>query len=226
MATPTFVPATVIFKEFDISRESLIRWADDGLIEIVRLPGSQKRLYNWEQLRTLLGARTGPVPARTHLAYARVSSDGQRADLERQIAFLRSTCGDNTTILSDIGSGLNYQRKHFSALLERVQQGTVESVTVCHRDRLCRYGIELVQQVFAFHKCRLVVLYETDQQSAPASREQELAQDLLAIVNVFVARNNGLRAGENRRRRKADTQAQAESKEDTGVSDLGSESRA
>ena len=218
MTTPEFVPASTIFRTFDISRGTLIKWADQGLVDIVRLPGGQKRLYRWSQLRKLLGAdqlddSEPEPPPRIKLAYARVSSEQQRPDLVRQVQDLQLFCGPDTQVLSDVGSGLDYNRPHFRAILERVQQGVVESVTVAHRDRLSRYGIELVETIFKFHHCRLVVQHDTDS----VTSDSELAQDLLTIVNVLVAPNNTRPSGQTRRRRAA--RAHTENQEVASLSD-------
>ena len=85
------------------------------------------------------------------------------------------------------------------ALLEQVYSGTVSEVVVRHKDRLCRYGLELVEFLLQKSGTRLVV-----QSGEPVSCTQELADDLLAITTVFVARHNGQRSAENRRRRRVE----------------------
>lgn len=86
------------------------------------------------------------------------------------------------------------------SILEQVYDGIVEEVVVAYKDRLCRFGFELVEWIFKKSGTKLVVLSQTERNEENDSRE--LAEDLLAITTVFVARNNGLRAGQNRKRRK------------------------
>ena len=127
-----------------------------------------------------------------------VSSQQQRAagDLHRQLDDLK--CRYPTyDVITDVGSGLNFRRPGLQRLLERVHSGMVTEVVVRHKDRLCRYGLELVEFLLQKSGTRLVV-----QSGEPVSCTQELADDLLAITTVFVARHNGQRSAENRRRRK------------------------
>lgn len=119
------------------------------------------------------------------IVYARVSSAHQKADLARQIADLRREHPSHR-LVSDVGSGLNFKRRGLLAVLERVLAGVVDEVVVMHRDRLARYGVELLEFVFKEAGTRLVVLGldGTDE----SSETRELADDLLAITTVFVAR--------------------------------------
>lgn len=217
-----YISAHSVQQQFDISRQTLKKWATDGRINIIQLPDSKKRLYDIAQLRSMLNPNntSGDTKApqqKKKVCYARVSSDKQKEDLQRQVDYLQSKCTDEE-IVQDIGSGLNYQRRGFTSLLERVMRGDIEQVTITHKDRLCRYGVEMVELIFKQTNTKLVVLHQTESDVA-SSRQTELAQDLLAIVNVFVARNNGLRAAENRRKRKRqETEAgQEEEHENNGT---------
>jgi predicted site-specific integrase-resolvase len=130
------------------------------------------------------------------VCYARVSSAHQRQDLERQVEDLRQAFLENE-IVQDVGSGLNWKRPGFKALLERGLKGHVAEVVVAHRDRLCRFAFALVEQIFRHHRVKLVVL---DTYASPES--EELSEDLLAITTVFVARHNGQRSVANQKKRK------------------------
>jgi predicted site-specific integrase-resolvase len=83
--------------------------------------------------------------------------------------------------------------------LERVYNGDVQEVVITHKDRLCRYGFELVEFFFKKTSTKLVVLGQSVEEH---DATRELADDLLAICNYFVAKNNGMRSSENRRKRK------------------------
>ncbi len=125
------------------------------------------------------------VSATTRIIYARVSSRNQKDDLENQIAFLKNRY-PNHELITDIGSGLNFKRKGFNALLERILSGDVAEIVVTHKDRLCRFGFELVESIAKKYNCTIVVLNES-----PLSSQAELVQDLLSIV--FSCRLYGLR---------------------------------
>ena len=91
-------------------------------------------------------------------------------------------------IVRDIGSGLNFKRKGLLAILERLHQGDKLRVVVAYRDRLARFGTELIETLLERNGGELVVLNQRD-----LSPEEELTTDLLAILTVFSARVNGLR---------------------------------
>ena len=115
--------------------------------------------------------------------YARVSSGKQKDDLQRQVAMLREHY-PNYEVFQDIGS----KRKALKRLLGRVQAGLVKQVVVAHRDRLARFGTELIEWLFVQGGANLIVM-----DSSTKSRDQELTEDLMAIVTVFSCRFNGKR---------------------------------
>jgi len=143
------------------------------------------------------------------ICYARVSSQKQADDLQRQVQDLRNAF-PNHTILSDIGSGLNFTtRKGFLSLLDRALNGDLEEVVVMHKDRLCRFGIELVEHIFKRSSTKLVVYGASENFNGINSSgddghayNAELAEDLMSIITVFVARHNGRRSAENKKRRR------------------------
>ena len=83
-------------------------------------------------------------------------------------------------IVSDIGGGLNFRRKGLVAILERLHRGDKLRIVVAHRDRLARFGFELIQWFAEQNGGGIVVLNNTDY-----SPEQELTQDILAILHTF-----------------------------------------
>ncbi|WP_202985576.1 IS607 family transposase [Thiospirillum jenense] len=126
-------------------------------------------------------------PQRVIIIYCRVSSFKQRDDLDRQVQFLRNQY-PQAEIIKDIGSGLNFKRKGLKTILERAMRGDCIQLVVAHRDRLSRFGYELIKQIIEFNGGELVVL----DQSA-YSPEHELIKDLLNILHVFSYRMHGLR---------------------------------
>ena len=162
-----------------IHPNTLRKWADDGKINHIRTPHGQ-RLYDVDGFLSRMGTRA-------RIVYCRVSSRNQRDDLKSQIEFMRVRFPDHEFI-EDLGSGLNFKRKGFNSLLERILSGTVEEVVVAHKDRLMRFGFDMLQSIAAKFSCRIVVL--ENPQLAPTT---ELVQDLLAIIHVFSCRLYGLR---------------------------------
>ena len=161
-----------------VCMNTLRKMADDGRIETIRVSG--QRRYNVESY-------LGLQQQQSTICYCRVSSHKQRDDLERQVAFMQEKY-PQAEVIKDIGSGLNFKRKGLKAILERAMRGDRIHVVVAHRDRLARFGSELVRFVIESNGGQLVVLSEDS-----LSPEQELTKDLLNIIHVFSCRMHGLR---------------------------------
>lgn len=174
------VPTRVAAEALGIHANTLRKWADEGKIPYEKTPFGQRRF----DLGKILCADSRK---RTKVCYCRVSSPKQRDDLNRQIKQLHEVFSDHE-IIQDIGSGLNFKRKGFTALLERVLSGDVSEVVVAHKDRLCRFGFDLVEWLVQKNGGRIVVLNDTS-----VSPQQELISDVLSILHVFSCRIHGLR---------------------------------
>jgi predicted site-specific integrase-resolvase len=192
----SFVFGKQVREQYRVSDKTLKQWVDDGRVGCVRSPGG-KRMYSLNDIHSLFG-RNHPSSERqkAKVCYARVSSAHQAQDLARQVEDPKKAFPENEIVQEDVGSGLNWKRPGFKALLERVLGDHVAEIVVAHRDRLCRFAFELLEQIFRFHQVKLVVL------DTYASPESELSDDLLAITTVFVARHNGQRSAANRKKRK------------------------
>ena len=166
-------------EHFGIHANTLRKWADAGKISHIRSPSGQ-RLYDVSSV----GRK---IDTRTKICYARVSSASQKEDLERQVLFLKQKYPDYE-VVTDVGSGLNFKRKGFRRVLESVLSNSVSEIVVAHRDRLCRFGFELVQWICDKSDTKLVVLEQTS-----LSPTEELTKDLLSIIHVFSCRLYGLR---------------------------------
>ena len=156
---------------------TLRRWENEGKVKAIRTPGNQ-RLYDLNSLIKEEGSK---------IIYARVNSNGQLGELGNQIQYLRSRF-PNHELIQDIGSGLNFKRKGFTTLLERILLGEIAEVVVAHRDRLCRFGFEFVEFIANKFGTNIVVLGE-----ASLSPQEELVGDIISIINVFSSRIRGLR---------------------------------
>ena len=188
-----WVKSKIACQQLGVSANGLRLWDAQKKIKTIRTPGGN-RLYDVESFTGRAVAANGSDPATEHplcervdIAYCRVSSAKQKQDLERQVAFMQEKY-PQAEIVTDVGSGINFKRKGIRSVLERALQGSVRSVTVAHRDRLCRFGFELIQWLLERQQVKLVVL--DDEQATP---ETDFTEDLLAIVTVFSARFNGMR---------------------------------
>jgi putative resolvase len=162
-----------------IHPNTLRKWADEGKIKHIRTNAGQRRY----DVASFLQSSSH----RRQIVYARVSSRNQKDDLAGQVRELRERYPKHE-VIEDFGSGLNFKRKGLQALLDAILSGTVEEVVVAHRDRLCRFGFELLESLANKHNCRIVVLNNTS-----LSPQAELVSDILAILHVFSSRLYGLR---------------------------------
>jgi predicted site-specific integrase-resolvase len=129
---------------------------------------------------------------RVDVAYCRVSSQAQKPDLKNQRAVLENFCVArglaNVEFVLEIGGGLNFKRKAFLDVVSRVIRGEIGRLILAHKDRLVRFGFELLAHICETHGCELLILNQEK-----LSPEQEMVQDLMTIVHCFSSRLYGLR---------------------------------
>ena len=169
---------------------TLQKWDRKGILKAHRSP-TNRRYYTHVQYleyRGLKAAEKGQT-----IVYARVSGVAQKPDLVNQVKALEVYCREHSLKvdewMQDIGSGLNYKRKHFNRLMEMVELGQVRRILIAHRDRLVRFGYGYFEAFCERHHTDLVVI-----DGETLSPDQELVQDLVAILTVFSARLHGLRS--------------------------------
>ena len=132
------------------------------------------------------------------MAYARVSSHDQKDDLERQKQVLELYCarqGWTFEVIADLGSGMNYQKKGLKKLLEAIIDGQIGRLVITHKDRLLRFGAELVFAICEAKNVEVVIL----NQGENPTFEEDLAKDVLEIITVFSARLYGSRSGKTQK---------------------------
>ena len=179
MRNKAYVPLRVAKDRLGLCGNTLRKYADEGKIDVIKNDAGQ-RLFNVESY-------IGSAGKSTVVCYARVSSRHQKDDLARQRRCLLSVYPE-AELIDDIGSGLNFKRKGLISLLDRILRGDKLTVVVAHRDRLARFGFELIEYMVKSNGGSIVVLDETVHSPA-----EELTADLLSIITVFGARVNGLR---------------------------------
>lgn len=197
-----YVKAKYIQERFEISSNTLRSWGASGKLKMVRLPDSKQRLYDYNHFTKIIGMDEQEVQNRENYCYARVSSSHQKDDLERQVESLQLQFPHHK-IVKEVGSGLNWNRKGLQTILEQIVKRNVGEIVVAHKDRLCRFGFELVEWLCKEFGCKIVVLDEATE----TNPEIELSKDVLAIINFFTAKNNGMRSAANRRKKKQTIQS-------------------
>jgi len=179
-----------------VSITTLRRWEATGKLAAIHTAGGHRR-YDLAKLKPDLFHTVSQVERRT-IAYARVSSHDQKDDLERQCRVLELYCarqGWTFELVSDLGSGMNYHKKGLRRLLGSIIDGNVGRVVITHKDRLLRFGAELVFAICEAKNVEVVIL----NQGEDTTFEEDLAKDMLEIITVFSARLYGSRSRKNQK---------------------------
>lgn len=175
---------------------TLRKWEASGEITPARKSKGGTRYYAVEDI---VGLNASERPT---LAYARVSSPDQKADLDRQHAMLEAYCaakGWRSEVIRDLGSGMNYNKQGLKTLLEAILRKTTKRLVLTHKDRLLRFGAELVFTLCELQGVEIVIIHKGE----PPTFEEELAQDVLEIITVFSARLYGSRSKKHQNMMKA-----------------------
>ena len=174
-----------------VSISTLQRWDRTNVLKSRRTPTNQ-RYYTDEDLNKVLNLEAETKSKRKNVGYCRVSTQGQKQNLEKQKELVSVYSLSHGVILdeiyTDIGSGLNYQRKNWSILLKQVEANEIDKIYITYKDRLVRFGYEWFEEFCASHGTEIIVLNQ--KQTSP---EEELTEDLLSILHVFSERNNNLK---------------------------------
>ena len=179
-----------------VSITTLRRGEADGKLAAEHTAGGHRR-YDLAKLRPEMYHAAADA-ARKTIAYARVSSDDQKADLERQKQVLELYCarqGWTFEVIADLGSGMNYRKKGLKRLLDDVVEGRIGRLVITHKDRLLRFGAELVFAICEAKGVEVVIL----NQGEDTTFEEDLANDVLEIITVFSARLYGSRSRKNQK---------------------------
>ena len=174
-----YVPLRKAVEKLGLHPNTLRGYADQGKSEIIKNEAGQ-RLYNVE-------AYIRRAANSSLICYCRVSSSKQKDDLCRQIAYMQSLYPE-AEIIKDIGRGLNFKRKGLGAILDRLLRGDKLKIIIACRDRLCRFGFDLIQYMVEQNGGKIVVLDKT-----VYCPQTELTTDILSIIHLFSCRMDGLR---------------------------------
>ena len=180
-------------KLLGVSVQTLRRWEVSGELIPDRKTSGQTRYYD---LNKLLEVKN--IDNDLTIGYARVSSHDQKTDLSRQAELLSKFCtsrGWNHEIIQDLGSGMNYHKKGLKRLLDFILERKVKRLVLTHKDRLLRFGAELIFSLCEARQIEVVLI----NQGSDVSFEEELAKDVLEIITVFSARLYGARSHKNKK---------------------------
>lgn len=183
-------------KVLGVSITTLRRWEKEGRLQPDEITPGGHRRYDLMKLRPEL-FRLQRSDRKT-VVYARVSSHDQKEDLERQKQVLEMYCaaqGWTFEVVADLGSGMNYHKKGLKRLLNAILQDEVGRLVMTHKDRLLRFGAELVFAICEAKEVEVVIL----NQGEDTTFEEDLAKDVLEIITVFSARLYGSRSRKNQK---------------------------
>lgn len=174
-----------------VSISTLQRWDRTNVLKSRRTPTNQ-RYYTDEDLNKVLNSEAETKSKRKNVGYCRVSTQGQKHNLENQKEFVSVYSLSHGVILdeiyTDIGSGLNYKRKNWNTLLKQVEANEIDKIYITYKDRFVRFGYEWFEEFCTSHGTEIIVLNQKQ-----TSSEEELTEDLLSILHVFSTRSYGLR---------------------------------
>lgn len=180
-------------EKLNVTVRTLQRWDNTGKLPAKRSP-TNRRYYTDDQLLQFLGK---PRDDRKVVAYARVSTYGQKDNLKDQVVFIRQYANGKGIILdeviTDIGSGLNYNRRKWNQLLHDVEKGKIKTIFITYKDRFIRFGYDWFERFCNEHDTKIVVLNNPD-----TSPSRELVDDVISIIHVFSCRLYGLRKYKNK----------------------------
>lgn len=182
-------------KILGVSAQTLRNWDNNGKLHPHHTSNNGYRYYSHEQLNQVMNIK--PNIDRITIGYCRVSSNKQKDDLQRQVENMRlylTAQGKPFEIISDIGSGINYKKKGLQELIKRISQNNVEKVVVLYKDRLVRFGFDLIEYIASLYNCEIEIVDSTEK-----TEQQELVEDLVQIITVFSCKLQGKRANKTRK---------------------------
>lgn len=151
------------------------------------------RYYSTEQLKLFQSSNN----ERIVIGYCRVSTPSQKDDLETQVQNVKSYMyakGYKFDIIKDIGSGINYKKKGLKELINRIENNEVSKVVILYKDRLIRFGFELIEYLCEINNVEIEVIDNSE-----CSKEKELTDDLIQIITVFANRLYGQHSKKTKR---------------------------
>ena len=175
-----------------VTPQTLRKWEKTGELLPDRRSKTGTRYYD---VNKLIGINNTGQPT---VCYARVSSHDKKDDLDRQQELLEAYCaakGWRCEVIRDLGSGMNYRKRGLNRLLELIMTRQMKRLVLTHKDRLLRFGAELVFTLCEVQGIEIVIIHQGEQPSF----EEELAQDVLEIITVFSARLYGSRSHKHKK---------------------------
>lgn len=171
------------------STHTLRNWDKNGKLKPAEIING-KRYYSEEQYHQLVGTSVIQKEKKI-IGYARISSNQQKNDLERQVENIKTYMyakGYQFEMITDIGSGINYNKKGLKTLIQKIESNEVEKIVILYKDRLLRFGYELLEYICELHNVKIEIIDTTEK-----TEQEELVEDLVQIITVFSCKLQGKR---------------------------------
>ena len=190
-----YYSAKTVSQMLGVSAQTLRNWDKEGKLKPSYVKSNGYRYYSEDLILSYTQERKTKKNLNV-IGYARVSSTKQSDDLERQVnninQYLSSTY-DTFDIITDIGSGINYKKPGLMKLIEKINKKEVDLIVVLYKDRLVRFGFELIEYFAALNNVKIEVLDKVDK-----NQDEELVEDLVQIITVFSCKIQGKRKGKTK----------------------------
>ena len=185
-----YYSSKTVTKILGVTAQTLRNWDKEGKLKPSYIKSNGYRYYSEDSILSYTQERKTKKNLNV-IGYARVSSKKQEDDLNRQIDYLKQYISNKYQtfeIISDIGSSINYNKKGLQKLIEKINRKEVDIIVVLYKDRLLRFGFELIEYFASLNNVKIEVLDKKDK-----SEEQELTEDLIQIITVFLCKLQGKR---------------------------------
>ena len=199
--TDKYIKSSEAIKILNVHPRTLYYWEKQGWIETIRSKGNI-RLYNVTKYMREINIKKennninenefdklDEIEEKLNISYVRVSSNSQKDDMERQEIELKNKYPGNI-IIKDIGSEINLNRRGLRKIIDLAIAGKINKVVVAYKDRLTRFGYELIEDIINKYSGGTIEILNEKEDMTP---EEEITRDILQIMNVYVAKMNGLR---------------------------------
>lgn len=192
-----WVSIGVAAKEAGVHVDTIRNWEKKGYIKSERTPSNRKR-FDLNAVISYANANKPKPQEKVTAIYARVSTPSRKSDLDFQKQVLELHCaakGWQYIIIEDIGSGLNLKKQGLLKLINLIENNKIERILLNYKDRLLRYGNEIIYEICKYHNIEIVVLSESESKTY----EEELVDDVLSVITEFSAKLYGSRSHKNKK---------------------------
>ena len=191
-----YYSAKTVTQILGVTAQTLRNWDKEGKLKPSYTKSNGYRYYNEDDVLSYTKERNTKKEKKL-VGYIRVSSKKQEDDLNRQKENLESYLKETNQeyeIISDIGSGINYNKPGLRKLIEKINKKEVDEIVVLYKDRLLRYGFELIEYFATLNNVKIRVLDKINK-----TEDEELVEDLVQIITVLSCKTQGKRKSKTKK---------------------------